>query len=70
MLLYAKEADKILAWEGSLMQIPFVRNMKIRAGYPDFGHPFLGPDGGVMTLSDRVLRGSRGNHQLSMLIVP
>jgi len=72
LLLFAKEAEMIKVWEGQLMQIPFVRGMVIRANHPNFGHPFLDPDGNVMGLpGGRTFNGSlpEGSFRHSTLTV-
>ena len=45
MILHARDICSILAWHGTLFQLPFVKGMSLRTGYAHYGQPFLGPDG-------------------------
>ena len=61
MILHARDICSILAWHGTLFQLPFVKGMSLRTGYAHYGQPFLGPDGLILTLSGRTLKGSENN---------
>jgi hypothetical protein len=61
MILHARDICNILAWHGTLFQLPFVKGMSLRTGYAHYGQPFLGPDGLILTLSGRTLKGSENN---------
>lgn len=69
LLLCGIELGIILKWEASLQQMAFVRGPKIRASHPNFGEPFLGPDGLVMKLGGRVLSGSEKQFDVSPLSI-
>jgi len=74
LFMFAKEIGLINVWEGQLLQIPFIKGMVLRVGHPNFGHPFLGPDGKVFVLGGRILNGSirpilAGCFQISPLTV-
>lgn len=62
MILHARDIGDILAWQGTLFQLPFVKGMNLRSGYAHYGQPFLGPDDMILTLSGRTLRGSEDNN--------
>jgi hypothetical protein len=61
MLMWAKIIGDIMAWEGTVFQVPFVKNMKLRKKVEHAGRPFLGPDGLVLTLNGRTLHGAGGH---------
>jgi len=58
IILWAKYIGMITAWEGTLFQVPWVKDMKLRVKVPHVGRPLLGPDGNFLTLMGRALQGA------------
>jgi hypothetical protein len=51
MILYTRDIGDILAWQGTLFQLPFVKGMNLWSGYAHYGQLFLGPNDMILTLS-------------------
>jgi hypothetical protein len=62
MILYTRDIGDILAWQGTLFQLLFVKGMNLWSGYAHYSQLFLGPDDMILTLSGRTLRGSEDNN--------
>ncbi|ATZ46597.1 hypothetical protein BCIN_02g00010 [Botrytis cinerea B05.10] len=56
----AESIGIIKKWEGSLLQWPFTKNMKLRKVLPHVGEPFNGPDGKPIYHAGRLLCGHSG----------
>jgi hypothetical protein len=62
MILYVRDIGDILAWQGTLFQLPFVKGINLRSGYAHYSQLFLGLDNMILTLSGRTLQGSEDNN--------
>lgn len=66
MLLWGVAIGAIVTWEGTLFQVPFVKGMKLRSNQLHLGRPFLGPDGGILTLSGVTLCGAEEDPDIEL----
>jgi hypothetical protein len=55
IILYIRDIGDILAWQGTLFQLLFVKGMNLWSDYAYYSQLFLGPDNIILTLSGRTL---------------